>query len=96
MTKKINEKTDGITFTLSNGCKAVMRKANGADIIKARKNAQDEETVFIYLAALLTEFDGKKLPAEELFELDADDFLLIEMKVRDLIQTKNFLRQGIS
>ena len=49
----------------------------------------------IYLAAEIGTFNGKKIPAEELCELGMDDFLLIETKVRGLIDTKNFQQQGM-
>lgn len=97
MAKK--ENVNGVintTFKLSDGVSVELRKGNGADVLKARKNAPDEESVQIYLAAQLCTFDGDKKPAEELMELPIDDFLLIETKLRECIATKNYLAQGIS
>lgn len=99
MTKKTEEKAEKpvetTEFKLSDGTKVVLRKGNGRDVLRARKNAPDEESVQIYLAAQLGTFNNEAKPAEELMELPMDDFLLIETKVREFIATKNFQEQGI-
>lgn len=99
MTKKTEEKAEKpvetIELKLSDGTKVVLRKGNGRDVLRARKNAPDEESVQIYLASVLGTYNGEKRPAEELMELPMDDFLLIETKMRKFIATKNFQEQGI-
>ena len=98
MTKKEQtktEQTETTEFTLSDGTKVFLKKGTGKEIIKARRLAPDSDSVQIYLAAELGTFNGQKIPAEELLELDMDDFLLMETKVRELIDTKNFRQQGM-
>lgn len=87
-TKKTVNKKESVEFNLSDGTKVVIKKGKGKDVLKARKSAPDTECVMAYLVSILGTFDGKKMPAEEILDLDMDDYTLIEEEVRELFPEK--------
>lgn len=87
-TKKTVNKKESVEFNLSDGTKVVIKKGKGKDVLKARKSAPDTECVMAYLVSILGTFDGKKMPAEEILNLDMDDYTLIEEEVRELFPEK--------
>lgn len=86
-TNKINKK-ESVEFNLSDGTKVVIKKGKGKDVLKARKSAPDTECVTAYLVSILGTFDGKKMPAEEILDLDMDDYALIEENFAELFPEK--------
>ena len=86
--KKTVNKKESVEFNLSDGTKVVIKKGKGKDVLKARKSASDTECVMAYLVSILGTFDGKKMPAEEILDLDMDDYTLIEEEVRELFPEK--------
>ena len=82
-TNKINKK-ESVEFNLSDGTKVVIKKGKGKDVLKARKSAR----VTAYLVSILGTFDGKKMPAEEILDLDMDDYALIEENFAELFPEK--------
>lgn len=101
MAKKTTNKTQEqdqkqekhIKFSLSNGTKVELRQGKGIDAIRARKNAPDSDSVGAYLIAQLGTFDGKKMPAEEILNLNISDYLLLEGRMEEVLDTKNFQQQ---
>lgn len=60
------------------GIKVVMKRCNGHTLMKARQAANGGFGTTAYLIAETTTFDGKKMPAEEILELDYDDNITLE------------------
>lgn len=65
------------TLTLSNGCVAELREATGDDLIKAADMAQTagggDVAVSLALVALVTRFDGERVPFEDVRAARAPD-----------------------
>ena len=66
-------------LTLSNGVKVQMdlAKADGHLLMRCRKAAGGEETV-IYMISEIALFDGKKMPAPEILNMNAFDVIKLE------------------
>ena len=76
-------------FDLSDGTHCVMKRGKGIAIIRARKAAQDEELIYAHIIASTTTFDGKKRAAEDIVQLDVDDYILLEYCAKEFVAPKN-------
>jgi len=76
--KNATEKTSNPSskeIVLSNGVKAVIYEGKGSDTLKAAKMVSGQEEMIPALISLLTEFDGKKMPMEEILDFSMGDYM---------------------
>lgn len=66
-------------LTLADGRKAVIKDGKGRDLLNAQRKAKSSEEVMWALIAELAEIDGKRMPLEDLLNLELKDcFMLIK------------------
>lgn len=72
-----NEAKANKELTLSDGRKAVIKAGKGRDLLNAQRKAKSSEEVMWSLLGELLEIDGKKIPFEDLLEMDLKDIMML-------------------